>query len=188
MCIRDRLDELATSFDQDLNSELKNKLNDGVVDIADSIQQMGKMIDLKIQNSQTILKNNHDIFSDIAERRSNVLIDLQRTFSDFMSKSENFTDKELFGGNENLVPNLTTGSGIAAVGIILSTFLSGTLADVTGGILTTVGLLFAGVSVGKKRRQVLGSFKEEIAKGRFCLLYTSPSPRDATLSRMPSSA
>ena len=24
--------------------------------------------------------------------------------------------------------------------------------------------------------------------GKFCLLYTSPSPRDATLSRMPSSA
>ena len=27
-----------------------------------------------------------------------------------------------------------------------------------------------------------------ITDGRFCLLYTSPSPRDATLSRMPSSA
>ena len=26
------------------------------------------------------------------------------------------------------------------------------------------------------------------AEGEFCLLYTSPSPRDATLSRMPSSA
>ena len=26
------------------------------------------------------------------------------------------------------------------------------------------------------------------ARGRICLLYTSPSPRDATLSRMPSSA
>ena len=26
------------------------------------------------------------------------------------------------------------------------------------------------------------------AKVKFCLLYTSPSPRDATLSRMPSSA
>ena len=25
-------------------------------------------------------------------------------------------------------------------------------------------------------------------RGEFCLLYTSPSPRDATLSRMPSSA
>ncbi|MFK7770755.1 MAG: dynamin family protein [Saprospiraceae bacterium] len=163
------LNDLADSFDQELNSELKNKLNDGVVDIADSIQQMGKMIDLKIQNSQTILKNNHDIFSDIAERRSNVLIDLQKTFSSFMSKSENFTDQELFGDKENLVPNLAAGSGIAAVGIILSTFLSGMVADVTGGILTTVGLLFAGVSMGKKKRQVLGSFKEAIASGRLRL-------------------
>ena len=28
----------------------------------------------------------------------------------------------------------------------------------------------------------------KMIKGKFCLLYTSPSPRDATLSRMPSSA
>ena len=28
----------------------------------------------------------------------------------------------------------------------------------------------------------------DVALGRYCLLYTSPSPRDATLSRMPSSA
>ena len=27
-----------------------------------------------------------------------------------------------------------------------------------------------------------------LVEGNFCLLYTSPSPRDATLSRMPSSA
>ena len=29
---------------------------------------------------------------------------------------------------------------------------------------------------------------EEIEEYEYCLLYTSPSPRDATLSRMPSSA
>ena len=29
---------------------------------------------------------------------------------------------------------------------------------------------------------------QKIARDRNCLLYTSPSPRDATLSRMPSSA
>ena len=32
------------------------------------------------------------------------------------------------------------------------------------------------------------SWSENIAQYGFCLLYTSPSPRDATLSRMPSSA
>ena len=32
------------------------------------------------------------------------------------------------------------------------------------------------------------TLKTEIKKSQDCLLYTSPSPRDATLSRMPSSA
>ena len=30
--------------------------------------------------------------------------------------------------------------------------------------------------------------KRELEKGNYCLLYTSPSPRDAHESRMPSSA
>ena len=33
-----------------------------------------------------------------------------------------------------------------------------------------------------------GSIEERIARARACLLYTSPSPRDGLLSRMPSSA
>ena len=33
-----------------------------------------------------------------------------------------------------------------------------------------------------------GVGKTELARALSCLLYTSPSPRDATLSRMPSSA
>ena len=163
------LEDFKGNLEHDLNNELKNKLNDGVVDIADSIQQMGKMIDLKIQNSHTILKNNHEIFSDIAERRSSVLKDLQDAFSKFMSRSENFTDEAFFNDNKPLSPNLATGGGIAAVGVILATVTNGVVFDITGGILTTVGLLFAGASVRKKRRKILGGFNAEIAKGRLQL-------------------
>ena len=38
----------------------------------------------------------------------------------------------------------------------------------------------------RKRLQIVPKFKK--ATARFCLLYTSPSPRDRTRSRMPSSA
>ena len=38
--------------------------------------------------------------------------------------------------------------------------------DITGGVLTTIGLLFAGVSLGFKRRQILKEFTDEIDKGR----------------------
>ena len=34
----------------------------------------------------------------------------------------------------------------------------------------------------------LTALRQDAGKSIFCLLYTSPSPRDATLSRMPSSA
>jgi GTPase SAR1 family protein len=163
---KDWLDQLAKDFENDLNSVIKDKLNDGVVDLAESIQQMAKIIDLKIQNSQTILKNNHDIFSAIAEKRSNILKELQAAFKNFLSRSENFADQELFPESENLLPNLAAGSGIAVVGIILATVTNGMVFDITGGIFTTIGLLFAGVSVGLKRRKVISGFQAEIAKGR----------------------
>ena len=35
---------------------------------------------------------------------------------------------------------------------------------------------------------VINNLGERCLRRTFCLLYTSPSPRDATLSRMPSSA
>ena len=39
-----------------------------------------------------------------------------------------------------------------------------------------------------KTKPVPMSDFEQLCMGKGCLLYTSPSPRDATLSRMPSSA
>jgi hypothetical protein len=163
---KDWLDQVAKDLEAGLEREMRNKLNEGVIDIADSIQQMGKMIDLKLQNSRTILKNNHDIFSDIAERRANVLKDLQQTFAKFLTRSENFQDEELFPTDNSISPNIATGSGIAIVGALLTALTNGAVFDITGGILTGVGLLFAGVSVGYQRRKILRSFREEIAKGR----------------------
>ena len=51
-------------------------------------------------------------------------------------------------------------------------------------ITVTVEPRFRGTSIREKTNYKYG----EGGFGRYCLLYTSPSPRDATLSRMPSSA
>lgn len=157
---------IAQDMEKDLNTRLKDKLNEGVTDIADSVQDMAKMIDLKIRNSQTILKDNHEIFSNIAERRANVLKDLQQTFSRFLSQSENFTDDSLTSDSENLSPNLATGSGLAVIGVIITAVTNGVVFDITGGVLTAVGLLFAGVSVGLQKRKVMRNFRQEISNGR----------------------
>ena len=46
----------------------------------------------------------------------------------------------------------------------------------------------ANVVITSRTLESLESTKQEIEAIGSCLLYTSPSPRDATLSRMPSSA
>ena len=160
------LERLAADLETDLNEKLRARLNDNVVDLAESIQQMVKTIDLKIRGSETILSNDHEIFSSIAERRENVLRDLQDQFNRFVSQTENFTDESLFADRDNLAPNLAAGGGIAALGVILMAMSTLPVIDVTGGVLTTIGVIFAGFSTRSKRRRIVESFEQEIEKGR----------------------
>ena len=160
------LEGLAKGLETDLKLALNEKLQSGVGDLADSIQQMAKMIDLKIRTSKTILSNDHDIFSDIAERRSNVLRELQDAFTRFLDRSENFTDDELFPDKKALSPNIAAGGGIAVIGIILTAVTNISVLDITGGVLSAIGFLFAGVSTRVKRRKIIDGFQQEIDRGR----------------------
>ena len=47
---------------------------------------------------------------------------------------------------------------------------------------------FLRVEIGDVLRVILPQAETEVDEGGSCLLYTSPSPRDGLLSRMPSSA
>ncbi len=156
----------ASDFELKLNTTLKDKLNNGIIDVAENIQTMGKLVDQKLRYSETVLKNNDEIFADIAERRINVLRELQENFSAFMNKSENFYDEGMMSESSKITPQLATGSGIAVVGVIIAALTQGAVFDITGGILTTIGVVFAGVSLGLNRNKVLKKFATEIASGR----------------------
>ncbi len=160
------LESITQELEQDLNREFKNKLQEGVIDIADSIQQMGKLIDMKIKNSQTILKENHEIFSDIAERRANVLKDLQQAFEGFLKKSENFYDSDLLESGQNISSNLVTGSGIAIVGVIIKSLTEIAIIDITGYIFTAIGFLFAGLTITWSKSKLIKKYESEVLKGR----------------------
>lgn len=163
--LKEWLEKLAADLEEELKVELKAKLNDGVADLADSIQQMAKLIDLKIRSSTTILRDDHELFSDIAEKRGNVLNELQEQFSRFVSRTENFTDENLFPDKSSVSPGLAASSGLAVIGLVLATVTQGAVFDITGGLLTTVGLIFAGVTTTTKRRQVMREFRSEIERG-----------------------
>lgn len=163
---KDWLLGLKRDLELNLKNDLQTKIQESIHELADSVQQMAKIIDLKIKNSKTILKDDQEIFSDIADRRSNVLRDLQEAFSRFLNRPENFTDEHMFSDQKSLVPSVATGSGMAVIGIILMAVTQTAVFDITGGILTTIGLIFAGVTIGLQRKKIIQSFHNEIQKGR----------------------
>ena len=127
---------------------------------------MAKLIDLKIHKSETILRNNHEIFSDIADRRATVMGDLQETFTNFLNRPENFSADQLFPDKKPGSSSIATGSGLAVVGIILAAVTKLAVFDITGGVLTAVGVLFAGFTSAAKKRKIMEGYQQEIVKGR----------------------
>lgn len=164
--LKEWLSTQAKDFELKLNTSLRDKLNNGILDVAENIQTMGKLVDNKLRTSTTVLKNNDEIFADIAEKRINVLKDLQQSFSQFMSTAENFYDDSMVSESSKMTPNLAAGGGMAIVGVILAAVANGAVFDITGGVLTAVGVAFAGVTLGLNRSKVIGKFEEEIKKGR----------------------
>lgn len=164
--LKEWLHEFSTSLDTALAAGLRDKMNDRVVDLAESIQQMGIVVDLKIRNSRTILQNDTEIFSDIAQRRTRVLTDLRDAFRSFLEKTENFGDEGLLAGHERVGPKVFTGSGITVIGVVLTALTNGAVFDITGGVITTVGVIFTGVTLGIQRRKILKRYRDEMAAGR----------------------
>lgn len=164
--VKDWLSSLLNDLEKNLQIELQNKLSSGITDIADNIQQMGKIIDLKIRNSRTILKDNHELFAEIAERRANVFRDLQDTFNNFLNRTDTYSQADLFPGQESLSPQIAGGTGMGIVGIVLAAIAKGTIFDVTGGILSGLGFLFAGALAFFQKRKFMEAFRKEILKGR----------------------
>jgi tRNA U34 5-carboxymethylaminomethyl modifying GTPase MnmE/TrmE len=160
------LEGLAGTIEKNMQERLFYKLSGDVDDLADSIQNMVKFIDLKIQNTKTYFSNDMELFRDIADKRGNILKDLRNTFGKYIDDQDNFKNEKLFPGVKDVSPSLATGSGLAIIGLVLTAVTSGAVLDFTGGIVTTVGLLFAGITTGMNKRKVLKEFDLEMAKGK----------------------
>ncbi|MBK6784667.1 MAG: hypothetical protein IPG79_13565 [Saprospiraceae bacterium] len=100
--LKEWLTHQSKDFESKLNSRLKERLQGGIIDVAENIQTMGKMVDNKLKYSETILKNSDEIFADIAEKRLHVLLDLQQNVGQFMNTAENFYDEKIMRDTNKL--------------------------------------------------------------------------------------
>lgn len=162
---KEKLSAHLEDLERKLSDYWSHKLEDGINDLADNIKLMIQNVEYQLEKSETILKNDHEIFSNIAERRHKVLDELQSTFHEFKSSTESYVDNSIVDDSRQIAASVTTGSGLAVVGIILSVVTQLTVFDITGGILTTLGVALAGITLSMRKRKILKTYDEEIKKG-----------------------
>ncbi len=160
------MQSFVTDLGKQLNDGLSKELNGGIKEIAEDIQTMVQLLELKIKNSTSILKNDSEVFSAIAEKRYQVLENINETFRQFVSDSSNFYDESFLSKDYDLAPNVAKGTGLAVVGAMITALTHGYVFDITGGILTTLGVLFAGGTLGLNRRKILKTYRESIRENR----------------------
>lgn len=164
--LKNWLSSITLRFEQELRPALEDKIKNGVLNIAESIKQMAEIIDIEIRKNEAVLKQSHQVFGDIANKRHERLEKLHTHFNEMISSTEAFINNELFRKSSNLMPNITTGSIIAVIGGILMGVTHTMVFDITGGILTTLGLSLAGIYTAVKKGEVIEEFKTEITVGR----------------------
>ena len=160
------LEAFAKTFQTDLTQELSVRLKEGVNDLAESLQNMTQTVHLMVQQKALQLPSDRVFFSEVADKRAAILLELQEAFDRFISRSESFEGRELFADRDKLTSNLLTGSGMAVIGAVLAGVTQLAVFDITGGVLTALGVAFAGVSTTVKKRKLMKEFREEVSSGR----------------------
>ena len=159
------LETITARFQKDLKPALDKKLRTGVKNMAESIKQMAEIIDVEIRKNKENLQANAQLFGDIANKRQEKLENLQTNVEDFISETERFINKDMLEKGSALMPNMATG-GLMVVGGVLMTMTSVVAIDITGGIVTALGLGMASIYTMSQRNKIVDEFEGEIEKGR----------------------
>lgn len=164
------LKRIAGELEGELNGRLGEKLEGGVNDLAGNVWRMASELDARVETKlaeeRVKIRRTEEIFGQVAEQRSLILLQLRERLSAFLDRDVHYLREDLFPEHVPFSPDIAAGGGVAALGVALTALTQGAFFDVTGGVLTTVGLLFAGVATTVRRGKLLRDFDAEVARGR----------------------
>ena len=147
---------------------------------------------VKMYNRRAIsVEETMDYFGRYAERLAPMVIDAERVLNDALSRGEHVL---MEGGQATMLDvdhgtyPFVTSSNPTAGGACVGSGVGPTRIDRVIGIQKAYTTRVGAGPFPTELFDQWGTYLQKTGGEYGCLLYTSPSPRDATLSRMPSSA
>lgn len=158
------IQELQSSFERKLHTTFEDIANDGAQHFVNGIRQLLQSLieDLnRIRNEQVL---NEDIFIKIGNQRREVIEDVRTKVSQLL-KNDSFIHS-LKSDPGSIAPAAFGGGALAVIGAIIMTTTQVAFMDVTGGVLTGIGLIIAAGMLVFKRGKIKRTFRDGLSKGR----------------------
>ena len=156
--------DLQSRFEKRLQTSFEEIANDGAKHFLGGIRHLLHDLLEDLNRVKDAQKETEDIYVKIGEERANVIEDVRAKVSDLLS-NESFS-KFMESNPASLAPTALGGGILGILGIIILTTTKIAFLDITGGILTGIGVIVAGSVLLFKKSKIVRQFKEGLNEGK----------------------
>jgi predicted GTPase len=161
--IKKWLDKLEQRFEADLRQRSEAITEEGAAHFVEGLQVLLQQLLKELDTIQAVPITPDSLFQRIDHRRTDV-IDAVKANMAALVGGETFTTGDL-RNTDALGPSLVGGSALTAVGAFFLVVTHGLFFDITGGILTGVGLLLAGGVLFVRKGKLIAQLEANLDRG-----------------------
>ncbi len=158
--IKEDLKKLEEEFKKKVIAEFKLEAKDGARYFVDGIRKLLENLIEELNKMKKTVEN-EDFFSKIPDNKDQTIDNIKKRLEEFLENDTfvKFLERSL---PENISPEFLTEGAIAIISGIILASTNITFLDVTGGILTSLGVLISSGSLFLKRNKIIKQFNSEL--------------------------
>jgi hypothetical protein len=161
--IKKWLEKLQTRFTAELRQQTETITEEGATHFVEGLQILLQQLLKELDNIKAVPISEDNLFRRIDHRRADVIDAVKANMADLV-RGESFSTGDM-QDTDSLGPSLVGGSALTAVGAFFLAVTHGLFFDITGGILTSVGLLLAGGVLFVRKNKLIAQLEENLEKG-----------------------
>jgi len=162
--IKNWLAGIQNDFEKDLKAKIDALAEEGADHFLDGLHQLLKYLLDELDEVEGHRLKGDDLLLRIDRRRMDVIATVRTKMAE--SVMEDHFANDVVKDSDNMAPSLVGGSALTAIGAFLLTVTHGLFFDITGGLMTGVGLFLAGGVLFVRKGRLIQQFRESLAEGK----------------------
>ena len=158
------LEDIQKGFETDLRGKIESLTEEGADHFLAGLHQLLTYLLDELDEVKGHRLHQDDLLLKIDQRRQDVIATVRTKMAE--SAMEDFFAEDTLQNSNRLAPSLMGGSALTAIGALVLTVTHGLFFDITGGLLTGIGLFLAGGVLFIQKGRLLQQFKQGLEEGR----------------------